>query len=60
MPELLVTIYTVWKVPDLLSISDNVLDNDAGKPSWGYMSSSGFISYSKGEFYHEKNKTAKN
>ena len=60
MPESLVTIYTVWRVSDLLSISDKVLENDAGKHSWGYMSYSGFISYSKGEFYHEKNKTAKN
>ena len=59
-PELLVTIYAVWRVPDLLSISDNVLENDAGKPSLRYMSSSGFISYSKGDFYHESNKTAKN
>ena len=43
VPELLVTIYAVWRVPDLLSISDNVLENDAGKPSLGYMSSSGFM-----------------
>ena len=43
VPEFLVTIYAVWRVPDLLSISDNVLENNAGKPSLGYMSSSGFM-----------------